>query len=327
MLQGCFGKLACRSFSTLHGVVQRFTQVNDTVNKLFVQAMPAAEIAGLAIGTIALATLFSTCIELFDLFEVGKNCIYDYDLACLKISLLRERLRAWGSTLHVREPGAEDTALRHQWPTKREIVAASLIGLRRILSDSEVLTQKYDMSVSSIGFRRRTVWSIRDKAKFERLIQDISFLVDGLEKITADRSSATGKADENDVVYRRESLNDWEPAPKRPTKEIVTTRLIAEGQAGAPFKCYHWVERIPGRPSHGSSSNSEHVVSGTQYNRHRSIGVQGVLGHNQTACCVEGIQVNCDNAVGIQGATSTEAVGYLQRQAIARGNFANASSG
>lgn len=279
--------------------------------------MPAAEIAGLAIGAIALALLFTTCVELFDLFEVGKNCIYDYDLACTKISLLRERLRAWGNTLRVTEPGAEDFTLREQWPTEREIVAASLTGQRRKLYDSEALKQKYHLSVSSIGFRRRTVWAIRDRAKVEKLIQDISFLVDGLEKITAEHSSAVQKYDQNAILYRRESLSDRLPTFKQRANAKNTTTAatlaIEEGESDAATPNIDSEEQPRAMPAPITIDDVEYVISGTQYNRQCSIGVQGIIGQSHGMFCVKGIQINCDSAIGIQGCASMEAVGYLQR--------------
>jgi hypothetical protein len=299
--------------------------------------MPAAEIAGLAIGTIALATLFSTCIELFDLVEVGRNCIYDYDLACTKISLLRERLRAWGTCLRVMEPGAEDDALRDQWSMKREIVGASLVGLRRILSDSDVLIQKYNLSMSSINLRRRTVWAIRDRAKFDRLIQDMSFLVEGLEKITRNDSSACMKEEMNEILTRRESISDWSPSPKpaiwnKSEITMVTTRYLEDANS-----------RESNRPSreekycdaYQSSTNKqenaaywrEHVVSGTQRNYNRSIGIQGLVGQTGDALCIQGIQINSQNALGIQGVASPEAIAYLQQCAFARSSFPDANVG
>ena len=35
--------------------------------------MSGAEAAGLAVGVIALASLFNTCVELLEYFELGKN--------------------------------------------------------------------------------------------------------------------------------------------------------------------------------------------------------------------------------------------------------------
>ena len=106
--------------------------------------MPGAEIAGLAIGTIALATLFTTCLELFDCFELGRNYVDDYALACAKLGLLRGRLHTWGKALRVTEPGLENAALREQWSATRDAVGCSSFGLRRLLCDSEP-TETYNM--------------------------------------------------------------------------------------------------------------------------------------------------------------------------------------
>ena len=278
--------------------------------------MPAAEIAGLAIGTIALASLFSTCIELFDVVELGKNAVYDYELACTKINLLRERLWAWGRSLNVMEPGKESVALRDQWQTKREIVAASLIGLKRILGDSEVLMQKYNMSMSSITLRKRTVWAIRDRAKFDRLIQDIGFLIEGLEKLTDSESSAARAQNAYEILHRRESIGDWRPTQPEETARVRKPHLIEQGYQGeehAPREEYQSAAgSFAADQTRTCTSEKENVVSGTQYNSNDSIGIQGLLGRTGDVMCTKGVQVNSQNALGLQGAASAEAIEHLR---------------
>lgn len=87
--------------------------------------MSGAEAAGLAVGVIALASVFY---------------LVDYDLACTKINILHQRLSDWGNKTHIREPGSEHPFLLE--PSQRGVVANSLRTLRDILSDTEGLRQK-----------------------------------------------------------------------------------------------------------------------------------------------------------------------------------------
>lgn len=165
--------------------------------------MSGAEAAGLALGVVALASLFNTCVELLDYIESGLNYTYDYELACTKIEILHERLDNWGSVSHIREQGCEHHSLRE--PAKRKAVGRVLFRLSTVLSDTEGLKKKYEVASTghahtsltsksdisstrtsswSLNLRRRTTWSVRDKAKFDRLIHDVSFLIDNLEKVT-----------------------------------------------------------------------------------------------------------------------------------------------
>lgn len=86
-----------------------------------------AVVTGLVMGTIALASLYSVCIELFDVFELSRNYGYDYRLACTKISLLRARFYHWGGTLKVEEQGTKTLLFESTGPQSRILsVAASL---------------------------------------------------------------------------------------------------------------------------------------------------------------------------------------------------------
>ena len=182
-----------------------------------------ADVSGLILGTIALASLFKTCIELFDYFELGRNHAYDYQLACTKIALLKARLSTWGISLRIELPGEEHPALRQHWAEEHEVIGRSLFGIKDIFGNASLLAEKYRLtprrsrsfrsfiqhrggeqhpidddtnptkpSATSWSFlRKRTVWAIHDKQKFERFIQDLSFLIENLEKVTQRLSMPT----------------------------------------------------------------------------------------------------------------------------------------
>ena len=169
-----------------------------------------AEAAGLALGIVALASLFTTCVELIDYFELSKSYEYDYMTACLKLSLLKSRLHTWG---HALQPGADscqlDEELGHQRSLEKEVIRRSLQGIADILGSAEALKDKYGLSsrksavvvsgcrdppvdrksqrfllsrirgMSSV--RRTTTWAIRDKQKFDNLISDLEFFISNLE--------------------------------------------------------------------------------------------------------------------------------------------------
>ncbi|KAK5053797.1 hypothetical protein LTR84_001759 [Exophiala bonariae] len=180
-----------------------------------------ADVAGLVIGAIALASLFSTCIDLFDRFELGRNYDSDYQLACTKLCLLRARLSSWGLALNVGTPGHEHPKLRRQWTEEEEVIGRSLLSIREIFGNATIMYEKYKLtparsrafrsvvayrtnkqsvepdqtltrrtstsSTSSTSswtlLRKRTVWAVHDKQKFDNFIQDLSFLIENLEKV------------------------------------------------------------------------------------------------------------------------------------------------
>lgn len=81
-----------------------------------------AEASGLVIGAIAMASLFSTCVDLFDRFELGRDHADDYDIACTKMCLLKARFSDWGFSLNLGVPGREHPALRRYWIDEQDVV-------------------------------------------------------------------------------------------------------------------------------------------------------------------------------------------------------------
>jgi Prion-inhibition and propagation len=176
-----------------------------------------AEVAGLAFGTVALASLFSACVELIEYFELGRSFEYDYDLACLKLSLLKVRLDTCGKTLSIDDESQE---LRQNWSKEQDVIVRSLLGIKNILGNAELLKDKYRLvphkpnplstllaalaksstvaDHSSSGssrplnssrrlllFRRSTIWAIRDRQKFDALLSDLEFFISNLEHVVS----------------------------------------------------------------------------------------------------------------------------------------------
>lgn len=285
--------------------------------------MPGEEAVGLAMGAIALAALFNTCIELFDYFELGRNYIYDYELACTKIELLRERLRAWGGALRVMEPGAEDLMLRALWPTTCDAVGKSLLAIRAILRSSDILMQKYELrpdnsSKWSLNLRRRSKWAIHDKTKFDMLIRDLAFLIENLERVARrifDEKRALGSlttythGDERNF-WKRE-LPFLDPPEPLPSSDNYYYQQYEEAKEG------HYDSKSQQIPRSGR----QHLICGTQRNFDSSIGVQGMVGNTGDTYWISGVQINSQRALGIQGAVSPEALAYLQDSGIARKSY------
>ncbi|KAI9692474.1 MAG: hypothetical protein M1822_006705 [Bathelium mastoideum] len=175
-----------------------------------------AEAAGLALGAVALASLFSTCLEVMDYFELSQSYEYDYKQACLKVSLLKARLDTLGRTLDIHDDGQEDTEVRRDCWREENIIHKSLQGIAGIFGDAEQLEHKYSLlprrcrikvelkrsgsaralkdgpkrrilgryyGISLI--RRSTSWAIRDKRKFDALIDDLEFFISNLEAVSS----------------------------------------------------------------------------------------------------------------------------------------------
>jgi len=179
-----------------------------------------AEAAGLALGTVAVASLFRTCLELIDYFELSKSYEYDYEMACLKLSLLQSRLDTCRQTL---QSGASDCCQQNhsgnQWGLECTVIRRSLQGIADILGSADLLKDKYcllprksrnKLAIVKSGqpnsftepkgkipylscragvklsyVRRSTSWAIRDKPKFDILIADLDFFISNLEAVSS----------------------------------------------------------------------------------------------------------------------------------------------
>lgn len=154
-----------------------------------------AEVAGLVIGGVALASLFDTCINTFDRLDAGRNCGRDYQEAALRISLLGNRLRRWEDTYRTSLPSSspEDgsvakqalqsieanlktvckTSTRYQQPGSTNGVAAMTEKLQNLT----VVKEK-------ISLPARFTWALHDKAKLDMVISSIKFKLDELESLS-----------------------------------------------------------------------------------------------------------------------------------------------
>ena len=184
-----------------------------------------AEPIGLAIGVAGLAGLFSTCVECMDYISLGRDYGKDYELSLTKTILLKARLNAWGESLCVMQEGRELAVLRDYWSQEKDAVGRCLLGIKTIFDDTTQIETKYGLepfntdrhSLSHLqgqrsgAFRqiedkfksriqgrqedasmwKKTCWAIRDKKKFDSLIADLAFYVDGLEKLS-DRLQVLG---------------------------------------------------------------------------------------------------------------------------------------
>ncbi|KAI4113692.1 MAG: hypothetical protein LQ338_008129 [Usnochroma carphineum] len=177
-----------------------------------------AEAAGLAIGTIGLAGLFTACVECVDYISLGRNHGKDFEISMTKLILLKARLSAWGESLLVTQEGQETPALREHWLAEQDNVGRCLISIKTMFEDGSQLESRYglerlstDQSLSVIpqgqkskpfqqiedklklrihsrqehtSVSKKTRWAIRDKKKFDSLLADLAFFIDGLEDLS-----------------------------------------------------------------------------------------------------------------------------------------------
>lgn len=175
--------------------------------------MIPVEPISLSIGAIALASLFSTCIQCFDYIDSAKSYGRDFELLTTKLEIQKTRLLMWGQSVGV---AFVDGPIERLWwwdsPLCRPVIQSILECIHVLFEDTHRLTTRYGLKQSKearaqpnhkaafgvfsifkvrmegkqrqAGVARKARWAIHDKAKFENLITDLRQFIDGLEQIT-----------------------------------------------------------------------------------------------------------------------------------------------
>lgn len=155
-----------------------------------------AEVAGLAIGGVALASLFDTCMRTFERIDAGKNCGRDYQEAALKITLLGNRLSRWEELYRTVAPSS----------TIREgyLAEAALESLKTSLDRLCKTADRYEpsdgstavantteklqaMTISRVktSFGAKIIWALHDKKEVNEVILSVRFKIEELESLAS----------------------------------------------------------------------------------------------------------------------------------------------
>jgi hypothetical protein len=176
-----------------------------------------AETAGLVVGIVALAGLFNNAVECFDFVQLGRSFGKDFQTSQLKLDNARLRLSRWGKSLRL-DDKIEHTASLHRYFDSESTIkhAEALLGqIIELFADAEGVSNKYksrtngssatfdsqcdlDPGLTTLhqkmrqlalnrqnraGMRQKARWALYQEKHFRRLIEDITELVNDLEKL------------------------------------------------------------------------------------------------------------------------------------------------
>ena len=160
--------------------------------------------------SIAIATLFTACIECFEYFKAAKGFEQNFEVLLVKLEYQQERLLVWGDLAGICNEKRHDVKPISESEHKRQdLTERCLDSIHRLLKDTENLKTKYGLraytpaidtaphsGISSNALKRfrlrlgrqsqvpsvieKTRWAIHDETKFQKLVQDIRDLIDGL---------------------------------------------------------------------------------------------------------------------------------------------------
>ena len=224
------------------------------------------EPAGLSLGAIALASLFTECIACLDLIELARSSEKGLKTQVCKLSFIKRQFMVWGESIGLLSPdeGRDDVLDQAQG---RQEIEDVLQQISILLKDTEKLKTNYGVDVDSTNDsqsdrievsrsrtdifkqnpimdfvsrfaahqRRSTIltkirWAIRDSKKFEILVKDLDWFVTKL--ITIDVSHETHIRREMATREEVQSIDD------------LSTLSIMEQTCTGPHRSWATAARI-----------------------------------------------------------------------------------
>src|SRR5277367_4666205 len=157
-----------------------------------------------SIGVAALASLFSTCLQCFEIINLGRNFSRDVEILMTKLESHKLIFSIWGHAVGLDNDADKFSRLLLD-PQICKGIHRLLTCIHMVFLDADKLTKKYGMktiSVSAAGhwhiFRSRVrlcqnetslmskmQWAVHDKDKFGAMVADLKDLIDQLRDLTA----------------------------------------------------------------------------------------------------------------------------------------------
>ncbi|KAH8883192.1 hypothetical protein GQ53DRAFT_847092 [Thozetella sp. PMI_491] len=188
------------------------------------------EAAGLAVGVVALASLFRGCLDLFAYISATKSIGYDYELLDTKLNIEKTIFLQWAS--HVRLFEENYIRLLDEAGVCRS-VSTALLAIQGLLSDGKNLQQHYGVRpaeanefndvipvisgprMASVvrsfqamtlqegkrGELQRLRWVVRDKDKFDELLRQLSYFNSKLNELVPE-------SEQNVILMVQSDLED-----------------------------------------------------------------------------------------------------------------------
>ncbi|KAG8525685.1 uncharacterized protein KY384_000445 [Bacidia gigantensis] len=177
------------------------------------------EPAGLTVGVLALAGLFSNAIQCFEFVQLGRNFGKSFQINQLKLDNARLRLSRWGNAIGLSNDLQGARSLEERFGSQNVGHARSLLEqILGLFAEAESVSGKYksrsephdgqletfdprvdlEPTVADLhnkmtelaasrqnktGFRQRAKWALFEEKTSRRLIEDITDLIDGLVKL------------------------------------------------------------------------------------------------------------------------------------------------
>ncbi|CAG8980067.1 hypothetical protein HYALB_00013392 [Hymenoscyphus albidus] len=144
-----------------------------------------AEIAGLTIGGIGLASLFTTCVDYLDCITLARNHSRDLEVSLTQMSLLNQRLNIWGEIVKAQNNGYELPALREKWPQIGGAVGEALVSIKDAFTDVSALEKRYSLKATPESSSTAMVIHDFNIDRFEKISENLNVLEKQKKKLAS----------------------------------------------------------------------------------------------------------------------------------------------
>jgi hypothetical protein len=172
-----------------------------------------AEAVGLTMGSVALASLFTTCIDCFEYVQLGRQFGTNYQRSLLKLDIVKLRLSRWADAVNESQQRYNVAIGSANEAQKVQEILGEIIEL---FANAEKVSAKYKMKAKPgdlvaynvnadlepdlrsmhnkmcelaikrqkrSSFAQKAAWALYEEKYFHRLIEDVTTLVDGLVEL------------------------------------------------------------------------------------------------------------------------------------------------
>lgn len=166
------------------------------------------EVAGLVIGGVSMAGLFTTCVNCFEYIQLGRHFDKDYRRSLLKLDTLQLRISRWAAAINEWSSGEVVVGSLKDAETVKRLLSeiidifadAEKVSERFSTKQARVLTVDVEIDPEIVAihqqmkklslkklkrstFAQKTAWALYEEKHFNRLIEDLNPLVSALVEL------------------------------------------------------------------------------------------------------------------------------------------------
>jgi hypothetical protein len=168
---------------------------------------------GFSVGIIGLAGLVSTCIEAFQIIRSMKAYERDTELLFTKLDIEKDLFIQWAQRCGLLKRQHVDGRLFN--PKTDAVVARTVHEINILLGEAMNKQRKYAIDDrwesarpgyeysadgAKIGRRKKFLWTIHDKEDFEKIINELGYLIEKLERLIPSLEQRKAMRDDLDAI-------------------------------------------------------------------------------------------------------------------------------